>query len=135
MVKPIILQLLDNGCMICTSHAKNEWGYTEVKRNGYRRLHRLVYEQNYGPIPENMLIEHTCDNPGCVNPAHLRLGTAKSNMQDKIKKGRDKKGFTKDQVAYILDLYYNVGMSKEAIAISMDTTEGTIRRILKKNEV
>lgn len=41
-----------------------------------------------GPIPDNLLVMHLCDNPSCVNPDHLMVGTAKENTQDMIAKGR-----------------------------------------------
>lgn len=78
----------DSGCWMWTA-SKDRQGYGFFRLN--RRLmlaHRVGYELANGPIPMGLLVMHTCDNPACVRPSHLVLGTHADNMRDKVKKGR-----------------------------------------------
>lgn len=53
------------------------------------RAHVFAWEQANGrPVPSGMVVMHTCDNPRCVNPAHLSIGTQADNIHDSIRKGR-----------------------------------------------
>ena len=53
-----------------------------------KRISRRAYELFVGEIPEGMWVLHSCDNPKCVNPEHLFLGTAQENQWDRLVKGR-----------------------------------------------
>jgi hypothetical protein len=55
---------------------------------GMQYAHRVSYEMYVGSIPAGMIICHLCDNPKCVNPHHLLIGTNKDKTQDMIAKGR-----------------------------------------------
>jgi hypothetical protein len=69
----------------------NSGGYghfQEGRRGPMTRAHRRAYQLAKGPIPDGLLVCHTCDNPPCCNPAHLWLGTSADNKKDAISKGR-----------------------------------------------
>jgi len=64
--------------------------YGLIKRKDGAQLHanRVSWEYYRGPIPKGMFVLHDCDNPKCVNPHHLFLGTHQENMDDMVGKGR-----------------------------------------------
>ena len=74
-----------------------------VKRNDGSRSHKTILAHRaawiirHGSIPDGMLICHHCDNPPCVKPSHLFVGTAKDNMQDMIRKGRQNYTYTQGE--------------------------------------
>lgn len=74
--------------------SKNKKGYGHTAYNHIRSYsaHRASYKIFNGEIPESMVVRHKCDNPACVNPEHLELGTHQDNADDKVKRGRQSKG-------------------------------------------
>lgn len=67
---------------------KDKDGYGTMRSGKQnKRAHRVSYEQYVGKIPEGKFILHSCNNPACVNPNHLRIGTHKDNMKDRNNSG------------------------------------------------
>ncbi len=81
-------------CWLWTATVQSD-GYGMIKTvsltdkiNRMRLAHRVSYEISFGEIPSGLLVLHKCDNPPCVNPDHLFLGTDKANAIDRDKKNR-----------------------------------------------
>lgn len=102
------------------------WRFTANNtRRGYGRLgfnrkawpaHRFSWFIHFGEIPDGMLVCHKCDNPPCVNPEHLFLGTHLDNAWDKIKKGRTNMPKSVNHPHTKLTMV----QAKEAIAMAMN---------------
>lgn len=76
------------GCWVWLG-SKMADGYGSARRNSKTVLaHRLSYELTFGPIPDGLMVCHTCDNKPCVRPDHFFLGTCRDNIQDASRKGR-----------------------------------------------
>lgn len=116
---------------------KTRDGYGSLHRNGKAySAHRASYEISAGKSPAGFVVMHTCDNPACVNPAHLRLGTIVDNMQDMIAKGRQSKTYSKRtrlteaQVVEIRRSFLS-GESKMSLSRRFGVVAKTIRQIVR----
>ena len=90
-----------NGCWLYMGFRKWD-GYGWVARSKgncqyrYQTAHRYAWTLTHGEPEDGMHLLHTCDNPPCCNPAHLRLGTHLENMADMKARGRTSKGYRKN---------------------------------------
>lgn len=89
------VQHATNGCWIWQGASVK--GRGQIYVNGKNMLAtRFAYQQFKGEIPEGMYVCHTCDDPSCVNPNHLWLGTARDNWQDARRKRRALQGIKRE---------------------------------------
>ena len=126
-------------CWCWTASAAGK-GYGQIKIPGTRRqiyAHRLSYMIHYGEIPEGMYVCHVCDNPLCVKPTHLFLGTCEDNLQDMKRKDRHLCGaknkrakLTEEQVRHMHILNIQ-GVSQGKIASVYPVAQQTVCKILR----
>ena len=103
--------------------------FTSVKYEE-RRAHRMSYKLFKGNIPKGMFILHSCHNPSCCNPEHLRIGTPAENSRDCVLAGRSTKGFkngrcklTKQEFDYIMNQKGKISGRKLADKVSINKSQ------------
>jgi hypothetical protein len=133
----------NSGCWLWTG-ATNRLGYGSIgsgrrKANGGGTIeaHVASWRLAHGDVPSGLFVCHRCDNPSCVNPAHLFLGTPRENSQDAVKKGRMPKGdahpgaaLTSDCVRRIRKLR-NVGLTYREIGEQIGVNAGTVGCVVR----
>jgi len=96
------------------------------------RAPRVSWELHNGPIPDDKMVLHECDNPACVNPKHLFLGSAADNTVDMMAKGRDAmRKLSRGQAASIRSAWEQGNVSQRALAAEYGVSGTTISRLLK----
>jgi len=112
---------------------KDKWGYgtTNIQQKMVF-VHRKVFELWHGPIPNELFVLHECDNPACLNPNHLFLGTNLDNVKDCVKKGRKPSG-TKCTSAKlsnedVLFIRYS-GISQTKLGLMFNVSQMTISNV------
>ena len=118
--------IVTNGCWEW-QRSFMEDGYARIRFGGKDyRASRIMWEVTHGePIPKGLFACHKCDNPKCVNPDHIFLGTAKDNMQDAARKGRTNKPLPEESP--------NAKLTWEQVrAIREELKSSTTRAVAKK---
>lgn len=143
MLKPsaATLAALDSPCIEYSGARHVEHGYGIMRFKGVtQRAHRVAYCQANGielAAISGMTVRHRCDNPPCVNPAHLVLGTHTDNMRDMIARGRNRQpkgsgnGRSKLTESIVSDVKRRLAEREplRAIARSVGVASSTIARI------
>ena len=123
-----------------------EWTAARTGSNNYGRFklrgkpftaHRLSYIIAHGPIPDGLKVLHRCDNPACVRPDHLWLGTHQDNMDDKVRKNRhwvnrgESHGMAKLTAAQVVEIRQRraSGEKGRALAVAFNVSEATISTV------
>jgi hypothetical protein len=95
-----LLKTSEGCCFMPNQESSRKYGTAWIGNKAYR-AHKLAYSLTKGSVPDGLYVCHTCDNPGCINPEHLFLGTPSDNIRDAINKGRwDKVGTTRPPKFY-----------------------------------
>lgn len=114
----------ETGCRIWQGSKMNKGYGVLCIHNRHKTAHRLSYEAFKGPIPQGLMIRHSCHNRLCIEPEHLSVGTAYDNEHDKIRAGRNRKAvgekcatakLTENQVVWIRRMLMS-GLSLRKIA-------------------
>ena len=123
---------LYNGCWEWNA-ALNNKGYGVIGTGVGKEImyaHRLSYELHNGNIPDGMEVCHTCDNPNCVSPKHLFLGTHQDNMDDCSSKGRARGSrVLSDNEVLLINMRLKRGHLQKDIALNFGCNQSTISRI------
>jgi hypothetical protein len=128
------------GCWEWTAY-RDRQGYGRFGVDGTNWLaHRLAWLLTHGTIEPDRVIRHTCDNPPCINPDHLLVGTQADNIKDRQDRGRHRPGrlageshgqakLTWEQVRDLRSRTYRRG-DKGRLCAELGITRPTLRRIL-----
>jgi len=125
-----------NGCWNWTGYTDKDGYGRHVDRwyrvHGKSGTHQLSYICHNGPIGSDDHVCHSCDNPTCINPDHLFLGSNQINMTDKVLKGRQHTKLTEAQVHDIRSRYATDYYTQAELAPDYGVSEETIRCVVNR---
>lgn len=105
----------------------NTDGYPRIHWNGSAngKLHRVVWELHTNKSAKGLIVRHTCDNPRCINPEHLDIGTSLDNVNDRTQRDRSQ-GLKQRDVETIKSLFSNKTYSAKELAAMFGVSNRTI---------
>lgn len=131
----------DNACWIWKGHRNHKnYGIAHWNKKT-ERAHRVAWILSYGEIPGGLWVLHKCDNPTCVNPKHLFLGTSQDNVNDRTRKNHSAHNawfgeknpackLSDKQVAEIRQRYAGGKESQNKLAKAFQVSQGLVWRII-----
>jgi len=124
---------MTDGCWLWTG-SRNSKGYGLIDDNSGRslRAHRVSWKIHFGPISPGLQVLHKCDNPPCVNPAHLFLGSSLDNTRDCISKNRFPSKLTSSQVIKIRQRFADGDITRQQLADEFNVDRSTIGLIIRR---
>lgn len=128
------IRVNDNGCWVSDLGTDDPKAYVTIKIDGKRiRGHRLMYETQVGEIADGLVVCHTCDNPKCINPKHLFVGTVMENVKDMLAKGRGHGDSTDLASRICATALEHPGKPRQEIATELGCNYSTVIEVLKRN--
>jgi hypothetical protein len=130
-----------SGCWIWNGQIMDGYGFLHFDRKR-KYAHRMSWELHHGAIPLRLVVCHECDNPPCVNPKHMFLGTNQDNVRDRFLKGRSAKGNRNGsriharklnliKASEIRKRYAEGGVSQKLIGMEFGVSRSTVEDVIK----
>lgn len=126
-------------CLIWTGwglrrkNGKPSYGYIRAVQGGRSRtfpVHRLAYQLFVGDVGHHHIL-HSCDNPRCINPKHLRAGTHAENMQDMVDRSRHRTALSEETLPVLIKLL-ELGVPQTILSEAFGVAESTISLLGKR---
>lgn len=126
----------NSGCFLWLGTTNKDHAYGRIRGDKSRKMllaHRVAWELYCGPIPDDLKVLHKCDNPPCVNPDHLFLGTIPDNVADCVSKNRQrgapgiknaKSKLSEDQAIEIKSSTHSLNSLARAFGVTKQTVWG-----------
>jgi hypothetical protein len=123
----------ENGCWLWLGFKRHD-GYGLIWLNGkHQRAHRVAFEHRNGKVDPEAIICHRCDNPSCINPDHMFVGTTADNIRDCVVKKRhafgERNGHAKLTSAQVAAIRANSIATHQALAEQFGVRQSTVSRI------